>query len=140
MGESAALVCASAIELEDIANVRKGSEGTELRKPKLFFVSTSSLTTTITTAATCFSQHLQQHFHRSLFVRGRGRGPSSPTIWTIFLISSHLKLNQDWMMTVQRRGRASSSCIGSQQHPPPRPQPSPKPSPSGAYSVPHQGP
>merc|ERR1712241_975481 len=51
---SVALVCASAIELEDIANVRKGSEGTELRKPKLFFVSSASTTTTITTAATCF--------------------------------------------------------------------------------------
>merc|ERR1712210_419761 len=44
----------SAIELEDIANVRKGSEGTELRKPKLFFVSSASTTTTITTDTTCF--------------------------------------------------------------------------------------
>merc|ERR1712241_1282730 len=51
---SVALVCASAIELEDIANVRKGSEGTELRKPKLFFVSSASTTTTITTETTCY--------------------------------------------------------------------------------------
>merc|ERR1712110_814470 len=44
-------------------------------------------------------------------VRGRGRGPSSPTLG-IRRNSSHLKLNQDWMMTIQRRDRASSSCIG----------------------------
>merc|ERR1712024_37276 len=46
-----------------------------------------------------------------LLVRGRGRGPSSPRLW-IFLISSHLMLNQEYMMIVQRRDRASSSCIG----------------------------
>merc|ERR1711997_64321 len=77
-----------------------------------------------------FSQHLQEHFHPSILVRGRGRGPSSPTLWTIFLISSPLKLNQDWMMTVQRRDTANSSSIGSQQPPPPRPQSSPTPFPS----------
>merc|ERR1711997_232666 len=87
-----------------------------------------------------FGQHLQQHLHPSLLVRGRGRGPSSPTLWTIFLISSHLKLNQDWMMTVQRRGRESSSCIGSQQPPPPQPHPSAQPSASGAYSAPQHRP
>merc|ERR1712110_827006 len=37
----------------------------------------------------------QPHFlPPSPLVRGKGRGPSSPTLWTIFLISSHLKLNQ----------------------------------------------
>merc|ERR1712110_917388 len=63
----------------------------------------------------------------SPLVIGRGRGPSSPTLG-IRRNSSHLKLNQDWMMTIQRRDRASSSCIGLQQQPPPPPQPSPKPS------------
>merc|ERR1711876_97301 len=54
---SVALVCASAIELEDIANVRKGSEGTDVsnhRKPKLFFVTTTSTTSTLKTATACY--------------------------------------------------------------------------------------
>merc|ERR1712024_77790 len=55
---SVALVCASAIELEDIANVRKGSEeGADIgghRKPKLFFVSSASTTTTILTDIACY--------------------------------------------------------------------------------------
>merc|ERR1712141_613144 len=54
---SAVLVLASAIELEDIANVRKGSEGTDVsnhRKPKLFFVSTTSTTSTLKTATACY--------------------------------------------------------------------------------------
>merc|ERR1711992_197120 len=51
------LVCVSAVELEDIANVRKGSEGTDVgghRKPKLFFVSSTSTTTTIKTTTNCY--------------------------------------------------------------------------------------
>merc|ERR1712228_55735 len=54
---SVVLVCASAIELEDIANVRKGSEGTDIsnnRKPKLFFVSSASTTKTIETDTACY--------------------------------------------------------------------------------------
>merc|ERR1711894_850129 len=47
------LVCASAIELEDIANVRTGSDGSG-RKPKLFFVSSSSTVTTIQTSTFCY--------------------------------------------------------------------------------------
>merc|ERR1712154_468797 len=54
---SVALVCSSALELEDIANVRKGSEGTDVsnnRKPKLFFVSSASTTSTVKTDAVCY--------------------------------------------------------------------------------------
>merc|ERR1711953_1612655 len=47
------LVCASALELEDIANVRTGSDGSG-RKPKLFFVSSSSTVTTIQTSTFCY--------------------------------------------------------------------------------------
>merc|ERR1712184_23413 len=71
--------------------------------------------------------HLARPRHPSLLVRGRRRGPSSQRLWTIFRSSSHLKLNQDWTIPLQRRGRASSSCIGSQQPPPPRSPPPPPP-------------
>merc|ERR1712066_1141955 len=48
------LVCASALELEDIANVNRGSE-VNGRKPKLFFVSSSSTVTTIQTSTFCYA-------------------------------------------------------------------------------------
>merc|ERR1711950_94265 len=47
------LVCASAVELEDIAKVSTGSE-VNGRKPKLFFVSSSSTVTTILTSTFCY--------------------------------------------------------------------------------------
>merc|ERR1712241_585354 len=48
------LVCASAVELEDIAKVSTGSE-VNGRKPKLFFVSSSSTVTTILTSTFCYN-------------------------------------------------------------------------------------
>merc|ERR1711997_919441 len=50
---------------------------------------------------------------------GGGRGLSSPMLWTMFLRWSRLKLNQEWMIQLQRGGKESSSCIGLQQPPPP---------------------
>merc|ERR1712203_1017988 len=76
---SVALVCASAIELEDIANVKKGSEGTDVsnhRKPKLFFVSSASTTSTIKTDAVCYVS-TSAPVSPSPPVRGGGRGLSS---------------------------------------------------------------
>merc|ERR1719510_2615733 len=45
-------------------------------------------------------------------VRRGGRGPSCPRICSMFLRSSHLMLNREWMTQLQRGGKASSSCIG----------------------------
>merc|ERR1712244_178940 len=111
---SVALVCASALELEDIANVRKGSEGTDVsnnRKPKLFFVSSASTTSTVKTDAVCYVQPALP-VSPSPPVRGGGRGLSSPRLWTMFLRWSRLKLNQEWMIQLQRGGKENSSCIG----------------------------
>merc|ERR1711923_231573 len=47
------LACASALELEDIADVKRANART--RDPKLFFVSSSSTTSSITTVTTCFA-------------------------------------------------------------------------------------
>merc|ERR1712045_37923 len=53
------LVCAAALELEDIAKISRGSKGSEgvglnARKPKFFLVSTTSVTTTIKANTNCY--------------------------------------------------------------------------------------
>merc|ERR1719479_275197 len=53
------LVCAAALELEDIAKISRGSKGSEgvglnARKPKFFLVSTTSATTTIKANTNCY--------------------------------------------------------------------------------------
>merc|ERR1712113_513015 len=113
---SVALVCASAIELEDIANVRKGSEeGADIgghRKPKLFFVSSASTTTTILTDTACYVSTsanpaipittCKRKRKRSILTEGVDHLPDfQPS-----------QLSQDWMIPLQRRGKASSSCTG----------------------------
>merc|ERR1712203_1253074 len=44
------LACVSAVELEDIADVSYG----QTRQPKLFFVSSSSTTSSVSTSTVCF--------------------------------------------------------------------------------------
>merc|ERR1712183_66431 len=47
------LLLVSGLQLEDIANVKHGSE-TQKREPKLFYVSYSSTTSTVATASVCY--------------------------------------------------------------------------------------
>merc|ERR1712241_1595582 len=47
------LLLCGGVQLEDIANVKHGS-GAQRREPKLFYVSSSSTTSTVSTASICY--------------------------------------------------------------------------------------